>query len=210
MGTKETIQLIIRTAVRLFNESGTQAVTTNHIARAAGISPGNLYYHFKNKEAIIRAIFGRMVEEMNTAWQPPVDRPPQLGDLNDMLTKILCLLWGYRFFQRELVALLHRDTELRQHYSAIRSQRWNEMNGFFRALASQGVLRQPEDATMGALLKIGWLVCEHWISHLDIDGRDVDQESVREGVELLVHLWRPYLTDGALADVRLKFSKEEK
>jgi len=34
-------------------------VTTNHIA-AVGISPGNLYYHFRNKEGIIRAIFEQM------------------------------------------------------------------------------------------------------------------------------------------------------
>ena len=48
---------ILDTALRLFNQSGTAAVSTNHIAAALGMSPGNLYYHFRNKEAIIRDLF---------------------------------------------------------------------------------------------------------------------------------------------------------
>ena len=56
----KTRDKIIHTALGLFNEQGTKAVTTNHIAAAVGISPGNLYYHFRNKEDIIRAIFEQM------------------------------------------------------------------------------------------------------------------------------------------------------
>ena len=46
MKTKEKI---INTAVELFNNHGTKSITTNHIAKKIEISPGNLYYHFKNK-----------------------------------------------------------------------------------------------------------------------------------------------------------------
>ncbi len=41
---------ILETARKLFNESNTQTATTNHIAKAMGISPGNLHYHYKNRE----------------------------------------------------------------------------------------------------------------------------------------------------------------
>ena len=40
MATKDRI---IETAIGLFNIHGTKAISTNHIAKAMGISPGNLY-----------------------------------------------------------------------------------------------------------------------------------------------------------------------
>ncbi|MCP4396089.1 MAG: helix-turn-helix transcriptional regulator, partial [bacterium] len=46
MGSQGTKSRIIKTAVRLFNEQGTRAISTRHIARELGMSPGNLYYHF--------------------------------------------------------------------------------------------------------------------------------------------------------------------
>ena len=53
---------IVDTALQLFNERGSATVSTNHIAAAARISPGNLYYHFRNKEEIVRALFERLFD----------------------------------------------------------------------------------------------------------------------------------------------------
>lgn len=57
MNTKEKI---LYAALGLFNENNTQAATTNHIAAALGISPGNLHYHYKNREAIVLALYEQM------------------------------------------------------------------------------------------------------------------------------------------------------
>ena len=42
----KTKDKIIAKAIDLFNIHGTKAISTNHIAKELGISPGNLYYHF--------------------------------------------------------------------------------------------------------------------------------------------------------------------
>src|SRR5215210_4307966 len=57
MGKGSTKERVLGAALRLFNEKGTAAVSTNHIAEAAGISPGNLYYHYRNKEEIIAGLW---------------------------------------------------------------------------------------------------------------------------------------------------------
>ena len=59
----KTKDKITNKALELFNEFGTNAVSTNHIAKALEMSPGNLYYHFKNKEEIIQELLKKMIEE---------------------------------------------------------------------------------------------------------------------------------------------------
>jgi len=107
---------VLESALTLFNDQGTGAVSTNHIAEAAGISPGNLYYHFRNKEEIIRALFERLFAAWDETFQLPTDRAPSLADLDAMITANYQLIWEYRFAYREQAVLLRNDPELRERY----------------------------------------------------------------------------------------------
>ena len=202
MVRKDTKGRIVETAVRLFNESGSAAVSTNHIAEEAGISPGNLYYHFRNKEEIIREILRRMILKWGEVWVLPPDAPPELSGLRAMLDRNVALQWEYRFFYREILALMRRDPELQERYQTIQRERLGELELFFQSIIEAGIMREPDDsATLPALVKAAWIVANGWLSFLESGGEPVEPASMSQGTEVLVRIFRPYLTEEALREL---------
>ncbi len=111
MKTKDRILL---GALELFNTDGATEVTTNDISRQLKMSPGNLYFHFKNKEQIVREIFKKMATETITVWKPQTKlaQQKQKIQLIDFIDKNLNLYWKYRFFHREMYILRKKDPDL--------------------------------------------------------------------------------------------------
>lgn len=52
---------IVKSALELFAEKGYDGTTINDIAKAAGITPGAIYRHFKSKEELGKAIFDTLI-----------------------------------------------------------------------------------------------------------------------------------------------------
>jgi AcrR family transcriptional regulator len=193
MSTKDRI---VEAAIRLFNERGTAAVSTNHIAEEAGISPGNLYYHYRNKEEIIRAIFGRMIAAWEAMSELPHDRAPTLIDLRGVLEETYSVLWEYRFFCREFVALMRRDPELGRRYRDVRERGLANTEFLLENFVEGGVLRETEDPTAATkLAKLFWLIAEFWLPFVEMGEEAVGPERLREGVGLMMQIFKPYMTE---------------
>ena len=202
MSKENTKDRIVRTAVGLFNERGTAAVSTNHIAGEMGISPGNLYYHYRNKEEIIRAIFGRMMADWDEVFVLPQDRAPTLTDLREILKETFSVLWGYRFFYREFVVLMRRDPELGQSYRDIRERGLANTGAILQSFIGSGVLRAPEDqGEVNRLAMILWLITEFWLPFVEVGEETVGPERLKEGVELMMQTLKPYMTEEALDEL---------
>lgn len=57
--------LILDTALKLFAHRGYGATSVRDIAETAGLSKGNVYHHFPDKESIFRALLDRYFEAMS-------------------------------------------------------------------------------------------------------------------------------------------------
>src|SRR6218665_3356816 len=116
---RQTRELILETALAMFNTQGEPNVTTNHIADELGISPGNLYYHYRNKDDIIGQLFARYEQRIDDALVVPDDHLPDLETVWLQLHLIFECMWEYRFVYRDLVDILSRNRKLRMHFARI-------------------------------------------------------------------------------------------
>jgi AcrR family transcriptional regulator len=185
---------VLEAALTLFNEQGTGAVSTNHIAEAAGISPGNLYYHYRNKEEIIRALFERLFAAWDEAFQLSTDQAPSMTDFDAMIAANYELIWAYRFAYREQAALLRNDPELHERYLAVRQSGYEGFAALIEAFAAAGVLSQPTDSQeLEIITELCWIVSEQWPVNLELSGRPFDKRGIMEGAALMRWILNPLL-----------------
>ncbi len=190
----DTKQLILDTALRLFNQQGTGAVSTNHIADGAGISPGNLYYHYRGKPDIIRALFEQLFAQTDERLNLPTDRLPMVSDIM-MLVRINFEIMGeYRFIYRESLLLLRQDPALHQRNIEVRARGYEGFREIITALSSMGILVALDAAVVVRLADLLWLIGEFWLSSLEVSGQDLTDEAMERGIELMMQVIQPYLT----------------
>ncbi|MEM7331755.1 MAG: TetR/AcrR family transcriptional regulator [Chloroflexota bacterium] len=186
---------ILETALTLFNEQGAANVTTNHIAAAMGISPGNLYYHFRSKEEIIAAIVEQMVTSWDPMYQVDLGASFTLETLSAMQRLHFELLWEYRFFYREVPTLLRRDPQLKARYFEIRDQRIVQQIGLVKTIAQTGAIRLPPDKELHQLFTITWILADTWLAFQELE-EDWDESKleiyIERGVSHVLSLYKPY------------------
>jgi len=177
----------------LFNDRGSGRVSTNHIAEAAGISPGNLYYHFRNKGEIIRELFERLFERWNETFEIP-DGRASLADMESLIHANYELIWEYRFAYREMAVLTRDDPALAARYREMRDRGYEGFEALIDAFVAAGVMRPPQDREeLAQLTDLCWLVSEQWPIDLELRGRPFDKRGVDDGARLLRSVLQPYL-----------------
>lgn len=197
----KTRDKILLTSLELFNEKGERNVTTNHIAAFLAISPGNLYYHFRNKSDIIYEIFQEYEKLVDYYLDIPRGRPLGLGDMMFYLDSVFDGLWSYRFFHRDLEFLLDNDRRLRDDYQRFTNRCLASIKSIFSGLTDGGVFDNESDELKDALALNVWLVITHWMAFLKTanatDYSDsITRDQLKQGIFQVLTMEIPYLTPG--------------
>ena len=194
---RRTRDRILDAALELFNERGTSAVTTNHVAAHAGISPGNLYYWFSDKDEIIRELYAGFAGAYEEMWSAAeanlVDVTP--GELLRRLAAGAALSHRYAFLGRELLGLLHSDPLLAAEYRTVWGRRTATFDALARRWRSTGVLRPLNDQGMADLIQALWVIAETWLAVGELSGTSVE---TADGERLLRLVLEPYLLPGRI------------
>jgi AcrR family transcriptional regulator len=104
----KTRERILETALTLFNAKGEGNVSMLEIANELGISPGNLYYHFRGKDPVILELFEHFREELAPLLDPPLGVRLRLDDYWVFLSLAVERLARYRFLFQDLSNLSAR------------------------------------------------------------------------------------------------------
>jgi AcrR family transcriptional regulator len=162
-----TVERILDGALELLNREGGAAVTTNHIAAHLGMSPGNLYYHFRHREEIVRAIFPRIEAEGLAATALPAGTHLTAHEFGERHLRGLHTLWQFRFFFRDLNQLLARDAALAASFRDYERRLHAQYRAIFAVLIAQGSMRPPDPPEdLDRLVAASILVWTSWIPHL--------------------------------------------
>lgn len=188
-----TRERILTAAAALFTAHGVRAVSTNRIAAEAGISPGNLYYWYADREAIVRALYDRFLAEHDELWGSLEPTPEGLGRLFEGLAGSARVSARYRWLVRDLVGLVHADPELEATYRRVRRARLEAFRALAMGWRAAGLLRNEDDERLEDLVAALWVVAEAWWPFAELDDPDPDPEV---GARLARAVLEPYLTEG--------------
>jgi len=161
-----------------------------------GISPGNLYYHYKGKDEIIVQLFADFEEEIRQVLASPINAPLKLEDNWVYLYIIFEEIYDFRFFYRNQSELIGRIPELRSRFARILSLK--EQTGFslLSQLEENGHL-EFDEGEKGAL---AGRLAQHftfWLQYHDLrHGTAPPKSLIDQGVFMTLIQITPYWTHG--------------
>ena len=191
---RQTRQRILDASLAMFNAQGEPNVTTNHIADELEISPGNLYYHFRNKDDIIEHLFSRYEERIDAALTAPEGRLPGLEDIWLQLHLVFECIWDYRFLYRDLADILSRNRRLRIRFARILRRADEQAHDVMRGLSQAGVMRASA-AELDAAATNVLVIATFWMNYASARGDKDEQVSIRAGIVQVMMLLAPFLRD---------------
>ncbi|MBN6508723.1 TetR/AcrR family transcriptional regulator [Acinetobacter pittii] len=193
----KTKDRILQISLQLFNERGERSVTTNHIAAELGISPGNLYYHFRNKHEIIKELMYQYQVETLEMLSLPEDRPLTTNDKINYFQVLSGQLWSYRFIHRDVYHLVESNEDFKKIYPRFAGQVMQQGQKIYQAFVDAGLMKMTPSEIEALIINL-WIVLTNWTNFLYMSGHISDNNHLEEkwvwqALRQMVFLEGPYL-----------------
>jgi AcrR family transcriptional regulator len=199
----KTRDKIIQASITLFNENGERNVTTNHIAAHLSISPGNLYYHFRNKEDIILSIYEEYARDLLLDTFPQVtDESKPLDTIIQYMDAVFQMMMKFRFFYSNLPVLLDKNPNLREKYVEVQQSIAQRVSELLLSLRAANVITF-KDEELADIVSILRIINTFWLSFYQTQNivHEINDAVFYQGVLKILVILRPYTTEEALPEL---------
>ena len=187
---------ILDATLLLFNEKGPSRVTTSEISGTVEINEGNLYYHFRTKEALISGLFSRFegaaAAFVAGASSAPSDDPARYAGF---LRQWFSLVWDYRFLFRDLIDLLAVAPSLADKIQTVSRLMGYALEEILGRMESEELITVPSEDRQPLLANV-WIVATYWAVYLNLQQRvpELNEDHLAWGINQVSALFRPYLS----------------
>ena len=191
MGNRERIVI---GAIELMNLHGSN-IGTSHLAEHLNISPGNLYYHFRNREEILDEVLSRLQRELTEVLEVDSDAKLSAERVAGYFLGGADVLWRYRFFFSSSIELVCEDPQLREHYKAFTDNGITQVCRVVRTAvdAAPGELRLSSNDCQIIAENI-WVLWTNWPRYFEVTtARELTRQDVNSGLEHIAIVLKPYL-----------------
>lgn len=200
----KTRDRILETARELFNARRFGNVTTAELASECGIAEGNLWYHFKNKRALLEAITEIFLDDVEVRLaRLPSDPERILEQYAEMLGALMSEIRHFRFLYRDQADYGEHTERLLERLPGIYRDTQTQFQAFFHSMMKAGHLKMSADL-IPALATNSVLILRYHLEFLRESGQDSDIGSgaVRSAVEQHLTLFEDNMTPASRRTLR--------
>jgi AcrR family transcriptional regulator len=201
---RRTAERIAEVTLELFNRYGEPNVSTTLISAELGISPGNLYYHYASKDALVNQLF----DHYEVAMLGLLDAAPDVRDIEDtwfFLHSLFEQVWSHRFLYRDLNNLLSGNRHLETHFHAVLDRKTHAFRLMLESLSAAGLMRIGPDSVETLSVSMSVMVT-YWLSYEYVRNPRQALEPASAGLALtrgaqhVLALLTPYMASQDLQD----------
>jgi hypothetical protein len=194
---------ILETAVKLFNEKGCMKTSTRHIAEELGISVGNLYYYFKNKEDIIIDIYEKYMESISgylTSIKDEIDAP---FDYYALFSSQMELEKKCNFLRLEISNLYKTYPKVKEAIEKKVIEKAEELNHLFLHQIKYGYMIKLDKKELEFICSNTWVIGSQWELYWIFTKFENEKLRKLHGILNLLYLLKPYHTQKGLEESNL-------
>jgi len=194
---------ILHSSLRLFNQNGFVNVRLQHISDDTIISVGNIAYHFKNKEAIVQALFlewEKRIKEVLIEYR----HTPIFESMDRIFLSMESLQEEYRFFFSDILEIKRSYPDFFEQIQQVYQYQVMAFQEIIRFNIARGAMQKLEEPQL------------HFLSHLVVHHlhhaptRNLLHQVETLSTDLSSFIWgllNPYLSDSGKSELSIYIHK---
>lgn len=189
----KTAEKVLLTSLEMFNQHGEANITCVDIAIELDISPGNLYYHFKGKEAIITALFDMYVKRSSKILVSPESESLSLSEFFHYLFRLLDSVHLFRFIYRNPNDLIQKYPTIERSFKRLINSKEEAFLAILDHFKTIDAIAADENQ-LDSLAQLINLMFTQSQNYFLLTGTNIDEDDISfHCLKLLFYVLTPYM-----------------